>query len=353
MNAAFLLVTTAWLAGADAAPAAAPPAPAAPAAGPAVIAPIAPGGSCQGAGCNTCGGDCGSCCDSCCDSGCGKQGLLSRLRGLCHRNKCDDCCDTCQPACAPVATCNTCNTCNTCDTCDSGCGRKHRFHRNKGNDCCNTCEVSCGSCGSCGDTCCDDGCGKQGFFARLRARCHRNKCDDCCNSCDSGCGNGCGAAVGAPAYGAPGALMPKAEPIPAPKEPAKKMPSEKTDQTSIIPEAPKATLSVETETKNPFELHRRYESRVGHAADYSWLTGQLFYVHADGGLWVLRYAPLSQEDPNGGGIVLARDLRMDSYHEGDLVTVHGEIINQQRSTVFLGGPLYRASSIQLVDRQPN
>lgn len=141
------------------------------------------------------------------------------------------------------------------------------------------------------------------------------------------------------------------EAIPAPKEPAKKMPSEEPMKpVSAIEAAPKATLSVETETKNPFELSRRYENRVAHAADYSSLTGQLFFVHADGGLWVLRYAPLWQEDANGGSMVLARGLTMDSYHEGDLVTVQGAILNQ-KSSVFLGGPLYRASSINLVERE--
>jgi hypothetical protein len=97
-------------------------------------------------------------------------------------------------------------------------------------------------------------------------------------------------------------------------------------------------------------LHRRYESRVGHAPDFSSVTGQLFFVHADGGLWILRYAPLGQEDPNGGSIVLARDLRMDEYHEGDLVTVRGEILDQKGSH-YLGGPLYRAHGIELVDRE--
>jgi hypothetical protein len=127
------------------------------------------------------------------------------------------------------------------------------------------------------------------------------------------------------------------------------MPSEpKKTELDITP---KASLTIETETKNPFELSRRHESRVDHAPDYSWLTGQLFYVHADGGLWILRYAPLSTEDRNGGSVVLARDLRMDTYREGDLVTIHGEIINE-RASKFLGGPLYRAQSIQLVERDP-
>jgi hypothetical protein len=141
------------------------------------------------------------------------------------------------------------------------------------------------------------------------------------------------------------------EAIPAPKEPAKKMPSEAPMKpVSVIDAAPKATLTVETESKNPFELSRRYENRVAHAADYSSVTGQLFFVHADGGLWVLRYAPLWQEDANGGSFVLARGTTMDSYREGDLVTVHGEILSQ-KSSVFLGGPLYRSSSINLVDRE--
>jgi hypothetical protein len=105
----------------------------------------------------------------------------------------------------------------------------------------------------------------------------------------------------------------------------------------------------ETETKSPFELDRRYEERVGRAADYSRLTGQLFFVHADGGLWVLRYAPLWKEDAKGGSVILARDREMDRYREGDLVTVQGEIV-QERGSARLGGPLYRVRSIQLVDR---
>jgi len=139
------------------------------------------------------------------------------------------------------------------------------------------------------------------------------------------------------------------EAIPAPKEPAKKMPVDEAKPVSSI-EAPKASLTIETEAKNPFELSRRYENRVSSAADYSSMTGQLFFVHADGGLWVLRYAPLWKEDPNGGSFVLARGTVMDSYREGDLVTVRGEILSQ-KSSVFLGGPLYRVSDINLVDRE--
>ena len=295
MNAAFLVLTTAWLAGADAA---APPPPKNPA--PAA----APVGSCSGS------------CGACCDEGCGRR-FFHRCRERC--NRCRD----------HVRRCRSHDTCH--DTCDTGCERegcfarlKARFHR------CNQCEGACG-------TSCDD-CGRGRLFGRLRDLFHRhNDCDDCCGSAT-------------PARGGPESIGP-------PREQPKKMPSSEPPKVGAITPslevtpviAPKSNLPIETETKSPFELHRRYESRVDHAPDYSWLTGQLFYVHADGGLWVLRYAPLWKEDPNGGSVVLARDLHMDDYHEGDLVTVHGEILSP-RSSVFLGGPLYRASKISLVDR---
>jgi hypothetical protein len=102
-------------------------------------------------------------------------------------------------------------------------------------------------------------------------------------------------------------------------------------------------------TTNPFDLDRRYDKRVSRAADYSKMTGELFFVHADGGLWVLRYAPLSSEDANGGSVVLARDRIMTNYREGDLVSVEGQIISEKGSAK-LGGPLYRVRSISLVDR---
>jgi hypothetical protein len=106
---------------------------------------------------------------------------------------------------------------------------------------------------------------------------------------------------------------------------------------------------IEMESKNPFDLDRRYVKRAGRAADFSKLTGQLFYAHTDGGVWVLRYAPLDMEDAYGGGVVLARDRSMNSYREGDLVTVEGQVLEAKWS-IHLGGPLYQIRTIGLVDR---
>jgi hypothetical protein len=138
--------------------------------------------------------------------------------------------------------------------------------------------------------------------------------------------------------------MPPAERLKMPK-------GEGTPKASLTPTSPLVPTGarIETEAKNPFELDRRYVKRVACAADYSKVTGQLFFVHIDGGIWVLRYAPLSTEDANGGSVVLPNDRKMNSYREGDLVTVEGKIINQ-KGYLRLGGPLYQARTISLVDR---
>jgi hypothetical protein len=315
VNAAFLLVTTAWFAGADPVPTATgvPGATGAASANAAITSTAAPygaasaGGSCCGG--STYGGS-GACCETCCQ----KQGCFARLKARMKRNNC--CENTCNSCCGST-TIATSNSCGCNDGCDSGCGKHGRMRgrRHRGNDCCDSCGCASGAVGGYG-----------------------------------GYGTGLGTSYGT-------GTMPPAEQIKSPKDatsPGNKMPTGKQPTTGQLQPyslevTPTSSKTIETETKNPFELDRRYESRVGRAADYGWLTGQLFYVHADGGLWVLRYAPLWQEDPNGGSVILARDRQMDSYREGDLVTVHGEILNQKGS-IFLGGPLYRTQSIQLIDR---
>ena len=310
MNAAFLLVTSAWLAGADPAPPAKPiPAPVASPAPALAPAPAYASGSCSSGGCDTCG--------DACSSGCGKHSFFSRLKGHGHKKGCGceevSSCSTCA-APAPVA---TTSCCSSCDTCGDPCARKHG-----------------------------------GFLKGLFAKHGHKGCGCETAACDS-----CGATTSAPAAwpAAPAPLAPgkpAGEPLPAPKDlPSKKMPSGASlngaPSLDITPAASKIT---ETETnKNPFDLDRRYQARADRAADYSRLTGQLFYVHADGGIWVLRYAPIGKEEANGGSVVLARDLRMDSYREGDLVTVRGEVL-QDKAPARLGGALYHAQSIELIDR---
>jgi hypothetical protein len=97
-------------------------------------------------------------------------------------------------------------------------------------------------------------------------------------------------------------------------------------------------------------LKKQVEDRVGNAEDYSWITGQLFYVHVGGGKWVLRYTSVDQVDRYGGSVVLAPVMDMKNYREGDLVCVHGEVMQQQRALPPLGGALYRVNAINLLER---
>jgi hypothetical protein len=127
----------------------------------------------------------------------------------------------------------------------------------------------------------------------------------------------------------------------------------------VAPAAPSAAVipqvtTVTTQQPN-FEapnltVAKKYEDRVGHERDYSWVTGHLFYIHADGGRWVVRYALPDEVDKFGGSIVLAPGVEMRNYREGDLVCVHGDVLDEGRTSRSLGGPLYRVNVISLVDR---
>src|SRR5262249_39616913 len=95
---------------------------------------------------------------------------------------------------------------------------------------------------------------------------------------------------------------------------------------------------------------KKYEERIGHEQDYSWVTGHLFYVHADGGRWVVRYALPGEVDKFGGSIVLAQGVEMRNDREGYLVCVFGRIMDEGRFSHSLGGALYRVDAITMVER---
>ena len=98
------------------------------------------------------------------------------------------------------------------------------------------------------------------------------------------------------------------------------------------------------------QVAAKYKAMVGHEADYSWITGQLYYVHADGGMWVVRYANVGEVDRYGGSVVLTPTVEMRNFREGDLVNVCGEILNNGLPVRNLGGALYRVNSIQMIER---
>jgi hypothetical protein len=115
-----------------------------------------------------------------------------------------------------------------------------------------------------------------------------------------------------------------------------------------------------TETVDPGQVYdanaanlqvaKRYENQIGHETDYSWITGHLFYVHADGGRWVVRYALPDEVDKYGGSVVLAPGVEMKNYREGDLICIYGQVIHEGPFSASLRGALYRVDSILMIER---
>jgi hypothetical protein len=217
VNAAFLLVTTAWFAGADPAPAATA-APAAPLAAGVASTPL--GGVGVGSGC--CGGagyggaGYGGCCEQCC-----RMGFLAR-----HRAK--KCCNT------------GCECGNTGCGCGGGYGGGYAGGCGGGGyagGCGGGYAGGCGGGANVAGGCCEPVCCcKPSLCQRLKARLHRNNC--CCDNGNDGCcGGGYGAygagvgsvggVGGVGGFGAPPAVMPNAEPI-------KKLPSEAPKKSGTV-----------------------------------------------------------------------------------------------------------------------
>src|SRR5262249_54529761 len=156
----------------------------------------------------------------------------------------DDCCNPCPQPC-PVKTCDSCCEKESCWS-----RLKGHFHKN---ECCDTCAkpTYCptptfhGGC----NACCEE---RPSCLDKLRARLHHH---DCCDTC---CGS-----VAAPVM-TPGKAP---EPIKAPKDAdgAKKLPEGGKEvriiETNDVTPA-SASEPVQKETKSPFEISRRYESRV-------------------------------------------------------------------------------------------
>jgi hypothetical protein len=167
------------------------------------------------------------------------------------------------------------------------------------------------------------------FFASLRCRLCPPRC--CCEPCPCNCNGG------------HRTIEPPAAPQPVPHKLPEKVQAE---PDTVVP-----TVSYsEPAPVDPNQIKKEYIKKVGHDEDYHCVVGQLYHVHSDGGLWVVRYAAIDQEDRFGGSVVLAPAVSLKDVREGDLVRVHGEIINEGRASKHLGGPLYRALTVELLDR---
>jgi len=208
VNAAFFLLTSACLTGADPPSTLSPPpgSPAPTSAAPGAPAPtathVAPAPVHST-------GSCGSCrtCDSCCEH----AGLFDRIRARWSRSH----------------DCDSCNSCAPATSCCDPCARPCLFGSSRSHGCCNSC----------------DGCDSPGLLARFRARWSRGcGCEPTCGCC-------------APHSG----TIVKPEQVPAPKDlpkvtDPKKLPdgSKETALPIAPPLTPSASRTIEQPTKSPF-----------------------------------------------------------------------------------------------------
>ena len=146
----------------------------------------------------------------------------------------------------------------------------------------------------------------------------------------------------------PPLLRPTPQPRPLAAAPA---PAAARTPAPGLTAAPTPAPSVRIVAADPVpQVGKKFQEKVGCAPDYSWVTGQLFYVHADGGRWVIRYTAVDEQDKFGGSIVLAPGTDMRNYREGDLVSVNGKVLSDGRTSAHLPGAPYQASNISLIER---
>jgi hypothetical protein len=152
-----------------------------------------------------------------------------------------------------------------------------------------------------------------------------------------------------PAYQSrePALADPPPRPAPAPAPAPAAAPA---GRTSMAAPAAAGVIPATHREQKAADVTKENVLRVAMADDGTWIIGELHYVHADGGLWLVRYAPLDKEDRYGGAVVLARGQDMSKFREGDLVYVKGSILDEGRASKSLAAPLYRATTIELNER---
>jgi hypothetical protein len=148
----------------------------------------------------------------------------------------------------------------------------------------------------------------------------------------------------------------KPAPVPASEEapplPLKEVPvreeSPAAPEITIDPDSP--TKSIPTESTSLFVgltevTPTSFEEQGPHAADFSWIVGELGYQHSRGGVWTVRYLPLDRTDVHGGQVILNKDPRLAEFKEGDIVRIEGRISKRSASRP----PTYRITAISKVE----
>lgn len=99
----------------------------------------------------------------------------------------------------------------------------------------------------------------------------------------------------------------------------------------------------------PVDVRREFQNKVGHAEDYRWVTGQLFFLASDN-LWAVRFTSPNEPEQFGGCAVLAPGLEMGNAKDGDLVSVNGQVIPNVQGSRTVNSCFYKATNITPLER---
>ena len=149
------------------------------------------------------------------------------------------------------------------------------------------------------------------------------------------------------------------KPVPASSyAPIKEEPVVVTNELPPIPEAktpPETTVEQTTFVKPaPEDDHSKIRRRsfadisadpcFAHSADYTSLTGELYYLKARE-CWTVRFASVDEEDRYGGSVTLADMGTMKEFHTGQMVQVQGHMADVDSHEP---APKFQVQSIHVV-----
>lgn len=140
-------------------------------------------------------------------------------------------------------------------------------------------------------------------------------------------------------------------PAPVTTAPAKEVDTIPTVAQSTDQEATPAGYAIPvTGAKDDISRRRSYaditaKACFSHAPDYSWVQGELVYLHSHN-CWRIRYASVDEDDKFGGGVNLIEAGPMDNYKDGQCVRVQGHPSDPENKDSD-----YRVTSIQALPNE--
>jgi hypothetical protein len=139
-----------------------------------------------------------------------------------------------------------------------------------------------------------------------------------------------------------GGSAPVGTPVPGPF----KLSNHTSDNEGIVPTFKSATVPASSPAPvptakvpaSPAELASRpnrispgLADKVGRDEKFAWITGQL---RNENGRWVLWYATPEVIDPYDGHLPIMTESDMSKFRDGDLVSVHGQVVTQGRTVSY-------------------